>query len=741
SATLAAKSSGAPEPPVPLARLSAKIRVDGRLGDAGWRRATKITTFYEINPGDNIEPPVKTTAWIAYDRDYLYVAFKCDDPNPSAIRAPFSERDGLSTDQDYVGVILDTRNTQITAQELFVNARGIESDGTRNDASSDNHGGGGSGSEDFSPDFFWDAAARITSRGWSAEFRIPMSSLRYAKADPQTWGIILFRNYPRDNRYQIMNVAVPRGSNCLLCRETELTGITGLTSNHHWVMAPYVTGHEKSHARGEPGSSFTSEAVTFDGGLDAKLTPNADNAVDLTVNPDFSQVESDVAQVSENQRFALFYSEKRPFFMEGVDLFQTPIQAVYTRTITSPRWGTRITGNRKGTGYTFLLTQDRGGGSVVLPGSQSSELLPQDFGSTVAIGRVRHRFGRSYLGFLVTDRENEGSGYNRVLGPDFQWNPNGRNQISGQYLFSVTQTPNRPDLSPQWDGRRLTDGGLALEWRYNTTNWNARTVYLDLGKDFRAQDGFVPQVGYRQVRQWVAHDSYPNNFITRVEPYLNLQQSWEQSGGVLTGRWAAGTNFQGKHDLFWDTAVVHWVELVGPHLFHFNNGNFTVRISPGTHVSSFSLEGNLGQQPDFENVRLGNGGTLTSSITLRPIDRLTLLFDGERDWLNIHASSGRSGRLYTATVARVKTLLNFTAKSYLRLIVQWVDTVRDPSLYTHPVDRRSAELQGSLLFSYRLNWQSVLYAGYGDDRPYVPGLGVQPSTRELFFKLSYAFQR
>ncbi len=741
SILLAQATASAAGPPLVLARASGTIRVDGRLDDPAWSDATRIATFYEVSPGDNVDPPVETTAWIAYDHDFLYVAFRCDDPRPAAIRAPFTERDGVSSDQDYVGVLLDTRDTHITAQELFVNARGIESDGTRNDAASSDHGGGGSGREDFSPDFFWDAAARVAGRGWSAELRVPMSSLRYARTSPQTWGLILMRNYPRDNRYQIMSVPVPRGSTCLVCRETELTEIRGLPAGAHWVMAPYATGRRTSHAREEPGTPFVDEPVAFEGGLDAKLTPDAGTAVDVTVNPDFSQVESDVAQVSENQRFALFFPEKRPFFLEGVELLQTPIQAVYTRTITSPRWGTRVTGSQDGTAYTLLLTQDRGGGSVVLPGPQSSELLLQTSGSTVSIARVRRGFGRSYLGFLLTDRENEGTGYNRVFGPDFQWNPNDRHQLTGQYLFGMTRTPDRPEVTPEWDGRTLFAGALSLEWKYSTSTWNTRTIYDDVGQDFRAEDGFVPQVGYRQIHQWVAHDTYPNGVFTKVEPYLNLQQSWLRSGGVLTGRWAAGTNFEARYVLHGDMAYVHWVELVGTRLFRFDNGNFTFRFAPGTHLTELSLEGDLGQQVDFENVRLGNGGRLESSATLRPVDRLTFLFDGERDWLDVTGESGRRGRLYTATVSRLKTLVSFTSKSYVRLIVQWVDTVRDPSLYTHPVERRTAELQGSLLLSYRLNWQSVLFVGYGDERPYLPGLGVQPSTRDLFLKLSYAFQR
>ncbi|MEJ2422727.1 MAG: DUF5916 domain-containing protein, partial [Acidobacteriota bacterium] len=632
----------------------------------------------------------------------------------------------------FAGVLLDTHNSRLTAQEFIVNARGIQSDATRNDAT---------GNEDFSPDFFWDSAARITSSGWNAEIRIPLSSLRYPKTNPQTWGIIFFRNYPRSDRYQIWSVRMPRGANCILCREEELTGLQGLPTGGHWIVAPYVTGKERGRPRGAPGTSFVNEPVALDGGVDAKWLPNANTAVDLTLNPDFSQVESDVAQVTENQRFALFYSEKRPFFMEGVELFQTPIEAVYTRTITSPRWGARITGKVNNTSYTLLTAQDRGGGSVVLPGPQSSQLLPQDFGSMVAIGRVRRDIGRSYIGLLLTDRENQGNGYNRVFGPDFQWSPNEKDQFSGQYLFSMTQTPDRPDLSSSWDGRSFTDGALYLSWNHCTRTWNANTDYTDIGKNFRAQDGFVPQVGYRQVHQWLGYNFWPNGFFTRVEPYLNLQQSWQESGGVLTTRWAAGTDFKALYDLYGDMTIVKWVQRVGNILFHYYNGNFTFNLSPGVHLTNVSLYGDIGQQVDFDNVRLGNGGAIGSDVTLRPVDRLAFIFNGEHDWLDVTNDAGRRGRLYTADVARLKTLFNFSAKSYIRAIVQWVNTTRDPGLYTYPVDRRSGGLQSSLLFSYRINWQSVLYVGYGDDRSYVPGSGFQPAGRQLFFKISYAFQR
>src|SRR5262249_53236762 len=157
---------------------------------------------------------------------------------------------------------------------------------------------------------------------------------------------------------------------------------------------------------------------------------------------------SDTAQISTNERFALFYPEKRPFFLEGVDLFQTPIQAVYTRTITAPRWGGRLTGKEAGVRYTVLVADDAGGGSVILPGPNESSFAPQDVGSTVFVGRVKRDIGLSSIGALVTDREaTSGDHHSRLIGPDFQWRSSGRDVVAGQLLFTESREPNRPDLA------------------------------------------------------------------------------------------------------------------------------------------------------------------------------------------------------------------------------------------------------------------------------------------------------
>src|SRR5512141_3072453 len=166
--------------------------------------------------------------------------------------------------------------------------------------------------------------------------RIPFSSLRYGAADPQTWGLVVFRNLSRDYRYQIASNRAPRDSSCFLCHATKIEGLAGLPPAGHVVVAPYGTLSESGVPRDGPGSSFRNEPVRGNAGVDLKWIPNESTAFDGTVNPDFSQIESDVAQISSNARFALFYPEKRPFFMERSQLFNAPIQAIYTRTISAP---------------------------------------------------------------------------------------------------------------------------------------------------------------------------------------------------------------------------------------------------------------------------------------------------------------------------------------------------------------------------------------------------------------------
>jgi hypothetical protein len=724
----------APPEPLHIARAAGPIEVDGKLGDPGWNGATRVETFYETNPGDSVEPKVKTVAWLTYDDRFFYAAFDFSDPDPKGIRAPLGDHDEVPSYTDYGGIIVDTRNDGKTASMFLANPRNIQYDAISSDVSG----------EDNSPDFYWDSATRITATGWILEIRVPFSSLRYDSADVQTWGILLYRNRPRDFRYQMFNVKIARGSTCFICHEQKITGLTGLPSGNHVVLAPYATGRRESFPESGPGSRLDDRPVRWEAGLDAKWTPNADTAIDATINPDFSQVESDVAQITANERFALFFPEKRPFFLEGLDLFSTPLQAVYTRNITSPRWGVRATGELGSSLYTFLIAEDRGGGSVIVPGRNSSQFAPQDFSSRVAIGRGRQDFGNSFVSFLLTDREIEGGGHNRVVGPDFQWRPSNHDTVTGQLLFSDSRTPDRPDLAAEWNGQDLRSHSSFLNWSHVTRAWDWSLQYLDAGDEFRADLGFVPQVGDRDYIATLGRSFFVEHGIFRhIRPFLRLRDVDDVDGGLLLRRIVPGIQLEGLWNGFFN--VEHRTEKVraGSHVFASDYFVTNIQVSPSQRIGDVALNLTAGDDVDFANERPARGITADLQGTLRPTDHLALQLNGSRRQLDVSptGAGSRNARLFTADVARLRATYTFTSRAFLRLVAQRVATTRDPALYLFSVPRRDEEITGSALFSYKLNWQTVLFLGYSDDRALSVDDRLEPAGRALFFKISYAFQR
>jgi hypothetical protein len=477
--------------PIGVSRATGEIHVDGELDDAAWEDATRIDTWYETNPGDNVAPKVKSVGWMTYDEHSFYVALEFFDPNIRELRAPYADRDSVGSPNDYGGIILSTSGDGKTAILFLANPRGIQYDAITSDSSG----------EDSAPDFFWDSAARVHEDRWTLEIRIPFSSLRYPENGGQKWTAILYRNYPRDRRYQMFTAKLPRDVSCFVCSYTPLTGIEKLPAAGGIVAAPYVTAAETSLPADGPGSPLESQGTDFEGGVDAKWTPNADTAIDATINPDFSQIESDVAVITTNERFAVFLPEKRPFFLEGKDLFSLPLNAVYTRTIFDPRWGLRGTGKSGDATYTALVVDDAGGGLVIMPGPNNSSFAQADFGSKNLVARGRYDRGLSFGSFLVTDREIDGGGHNRVFGPDMEWRPNEQDTLAVQLLYSESETPNRPDLADEWNGQKLSGHGATLRWSRGTRTYDVTAAYIDIADEFRADMGFIPQLNEAASRR------------------------------------------------------------------------------------------------------------------------------------------------------------------------------------------------------------------------------------------------
>jgi len=717
-----------------ITRATGPIEIDGDIQDPAWANALRVDTWYETSPRNNVPPDAPNVAWLTYDDKYFYVAFDFSDPRPRDIRAPFGDHDGLTSSHDYGGIFIDASNDGKTALLFLSTARGVQYDAISSDVTGD---------EDSTPDFYWDSSARITDTGWTLEMRIPFSSLRYPNTDPQTWGILLYRNWPRVNRTQVFSTPLARGVQCLVCQSTKLEGLSGLKHGGHWTIAPYATARQVARPEAGPGSRLDNGSVQADAGVDAKWIPNADTAVDLTINPDFSQVEADESQISTNERFALFVDEKRPFFLEGKDLFSTPIQAVYTRTVTDPNWGLRATGRLGTTSYTVLTTNDEGGGLVVVPGATGSELVEQDFKSVVGITRLRYDVGQSFISFLATAREIHGDAYNRVYGPDFGWKPSNIDRVNGQLLFSQTRTPNRTDLHEQWDGRKLGSHAGTFEWIHSTTNYDWFAEYHDVGEHFRADNGFVPQVGYRAAIAEAGYTFRPTGFLTRIRPFLEAERYEDRDRELLSDYVGPAVNMDGGfHSMMRYQYRMEHVR-AGEQILPFNRLTAIVELRPSLLFSEIELEASAGQAVDFANSRRGHGGDVDLFASIRPTDHLAFGVSVGWRWLDVDAT-GQRQRLFTAKALQLRTTYTFTSRTYLRLIGQYVTTARNRELYIDPVPAREESFNATALFTYKLNWQSVLYAGYGDERALddtqPDRQGLDRVSRQWFLKVSYAFQ-
>jgi hypothetical protein len=730
-----------PGPPITIRRAAGPIQLDGDLTDAGWAGADSITTWFETRVGDNVEPQVKNLAYLTYDDKYFYAGFVFEDPNPSGIRAPLGDHDNVNSTTDYAGVIIDGRNDGKTAQMFLSNPRGVQYDAISSDVSG----------EDNAPDFFWESVGKVTATGWNLEIRIPFSTLRYEQSTLPTWGILLYRNYPRDRRYQFFQARLPRDVNCFICNSSKVTGLSTLPRGSHLVIAPFATAAQTAVPGGDPGTPLEwvrnedGHEMDLQGGVDVKWSPAANITLDGTYNPDFSQVESDAAQISANERFALSFAEKRPFFLEGVDVLSTPMRAVYTRTITAPEGGVRVTGRSGRTVYTGLFTQDEGGGLVVLPGPQGSDAAFQDFRSDVGIGRVRQDLGQSYVSMLASTREVHGGGSNRVFGPDFQWRPNATETITGQYLRSETETPDRTDLAPVWDGRKLSDGAAQLSWGHSTRKVDWYLQGQDFGPDFQTWNGFIPQVGYREGYAEAGYTLRPEKqFLNRIRLFTyGWVDTDHNDNDVLSQRISIGSGMDGKLNSFIRVELNQDAIRVGDQLLRRFRPYFYFEGSPGRAFNYFSIEANTGQEIDFANAREGTGTSLTGSLTLAPNEHLEMRGLVSRRWLDVDDPALGDGRLFTAQVERLRTTWAFNSRSFVRLILQYEETRRDSSLYTFDgVDPKASRFSSSALFAYKLNWQTVLYAGYGDQRDYSPDTReIEKSGRQWFTKVSYAWQQ
>jgi len=336
------------------------------LDDEVWKTAAVLKDFYQIQPGDNIPPSKPTEVLIGFDAKFLYIAFKATDESDK-VRATVAKRDNIFQD-DYVGVMLDTFNDKRKAFEVFFNPLGIQGDGIITE---------GRG-EDFSVDILMESKGIVHETGFDVEIAIPFKSLRFEAGKGKLWGAHFFRRIKRFENELDSWMPFSRSIDSNLSQAGHLTGLEGISVERTIELIPSLTFSENGrfvHSFGfGPGTNeagrIVNEPLRFDAGLTAKFIPSSAVTVDLAINPDFAQVEADQLVVTANQRFPIFFPEKRPFFLEGIDIFRTQIAAVHTRTIVDPDYAAKLTGKVGRNTIGLLLASDNN------PGNFSEEDLP-----------------------------------------------------------------------------------------------------------------------------------------------------------------------------------------------------------------------------------------------------------------------------------------------------------------------------------------------------------------------------
>jgi len=705
-----------------VTRADSEITIDAKLDEPAWKDALSIPLAYEWFPGDNVVPPVATECLVTYDHHNLYVAFIAHDPHPEQIRAHLMDRDNvrLFVQNDHVGFQVDPFNDQRRAFQFRINPLGVQVDAVFSEIDQ---------VEDFSWDAIWKSRGRITDEGYVVEAAVPLEQLRFPRTEgDQTWGFEAFRNYPRSARHRISSKYTDRNKDCTLCQENKISGLSGIRPGLNVELDPTVTVQRTDVRPQFPDGSLESGDTDTEAGLSGRwgITPNV--TLSGTVNPDFSQVEADSAQLEVNTRFALFYPEKRPFFLEGADFYTTPLQAVFTRTVADPAWGAKVTGKEGKNAVGAFIARDRQT-NLLLPSNQGSRFAFLDDEVTSSVFRYRRDVGaNSTLGVLYTGRN--GNDYNNDLyGLDGFLRFNSSNALRFQYLRSDTSYPTGSGL-----GRDLTGDGWLLQYDYLSRNWVATLSHTDLSDDFRADSGFIPRVDVRTTegrllrRIWGNGDTWYDQLIVGV----NALYTENQAGDKTDDNVQLVFDYVGPYQTAVEVAVSKASELYIDQLYDTDRQSVELQMKP-TGDLAFSLRAETGKAIDFTNAQSADIVEIQPGLEMRVGRHVNLRLDHVRQRLDVDA-----GELYTVDLSQALMVYQFSTRAFVRAIFQYQDLQQNPDAYPVPVREEQKDLFTQLLFSYEVNPQTVLFLGYNDTRQGTEQFSLTQRDRTFFFKVGYA---
>jgi Domain of unknown function (DUF5916) len=743
---------------VDVPRVDTTVRVDGVLDESVWRRASVLTGFSQYRPVDGRPAEDSTEILVWYASNAIYFGIRAFEPH-GTVRATLADRDKIDND-DYVQLILDTFDDRRRAFVIGVNALGVQADGIRSEGG-DHAGGRGAGGNfdnvDMNPDFLYDSKGRVTDWGYEVEIRLPFKSISYQARNPQRWGINAIRKVQHSGYENTWTPAV-RANASFLTQSGTLEGLTDLHRGLLLELNPVVTGRMDG-ARDSTGAwSYDSKP---EAGLNVSWGLTTTLSLDGTINPDFSQVEADAAQVTVNERFAVFYPEKRPFFLEGIEQFNTPNSLIYTRQIVNPVGGLKLTGKVGSTNIALLSAVDDKG--ISASGTDNP---------FVTALRVRSDLGRhSTVGLAYTDRI-VGSDFNRVASVDTRLVFARLYYFEAQVAGSWTRDGGVGTTAPFWE----------MTWDRTGRNWGFHYVFKGIDPDFRTDVGYVPRTGIvnptimnrittygstgATLEQWETFYSVSGiwnyddfwSFTAPLEATANARSSFTLRGGWsigVTPEWSSvafDSTFYDSYNIDDGTDTIPFV-VPGR-----ENGLWNLSLSANTPQRALvaSASANIGRAAAYFEPAPARELGASASLDWRPTEKLRV--NAQYSYLALNRV--RDGtRLSTANIPRLKIEYQITRPIFFRFVGQYAsqkqDALRDPlsdrpilirdddGVLQPAVARVQNDFRVDWLFSFRPNPGTVFYAGYGSSLTETDAFTFRNLSRVndgFFVKLSYLFR-
>ena len=675
-AALAASVSQTPAPKEPLRipRLTDTPKIDGVLDNPIWEtQALKIENFVQLSPKENGVPTEKTVAYLGYDEKNLYLAFRAFDSQSSKVRCSITKRDGCMED-DWVFIMLDTFNEKRRAFSFLINPAGVQMDMMRVEE-------GGNDNMDDSWDTVFYSDGKIDAEGYTVEMAIPFKSLRFPNDDLKTWNLVLGRNLPRTGEV-ILYGSFSRDIPGLLTQGKPFVIEGAVERSRNVEVMPFLTSLKSE-----------GEKVQFEPGANLKLGLSSNATLDATINPDFSQIEADEPKIDYNVRYALRYDEKRPFFLEGMEIFSSPeIETVYTRQINDPIFGAKASGKTGRFTYGVLSAYDMHPTESLWDISEGSSITSETKAFS-NIFRTKADVGSgSYVGFTLTDKELGAGNWNRLGGFDGQLRFKDRVFFSFQALASDTSTEgDRTSLSP----------GLYGELYYTDKHWTFGGFYKAMDPEFQASLGFVNRVDYRSAGGFASYRIYPDKkYLNQVQFRIQGGQRLGYADSVTQDTWIR-PQVQFRLTEFNQVFVMYEAAMERFAGVDFKKQSLSVE-SQVTFISwmPFFFFFQTGDEINYddEDAFLGYSNTYGVSLTFKPSKRLQLGTDFSKQ--TFWRSAGGE-RLWDYNLVREKVTYQFSKTLSVRAIVDY--------------NFFDKEAFGSLLASWVLRPGTVFFLGVDND--------------------------